>query len=130
MMVGDYLLDTNLFVAYFNDEQPVIDKMMASREIFIPAVALGELQYGAVASHKPQENRARIRELLTWAKMLVCDDVTALYYGRIKASLRLKGRFIPDNDIWIAATAMQADLPLVSRDEHFRNVDNLDWQIW
>lgn len=130
MMVGDYLLDTNLFVAYFNEEQPVLDKMLASREIFIPAVVLGELQYGAAASQKPQENRARIRELLTWAKMLVCDDATALYYGRIKASLRLKGRFIPDNDIWIAATAMQTDLPLVSRDEHFRNVDDLDWQVW
>lgn len=130
MMVGEYLLDTNLFVAYFNGERTVIDKMIAAREIFIPAVALGELQYGAASSHKAQDNQARIRELMTWATLLVCNDLTAVYYGRIKASLRLKGRFIPDNDIWIAATAMQAHLPLVSRDQHFRNVDNLDWQVW
>jgi tRNA(fMet)-specific endonuclease VapC len=130
MTVGEYVLDTNLFVAYFNSEQAVVDKIIAAHEVWLPAVALGELQYGAVASQKPQENLARIRDLMTWASVLVCDDVTALYYGRIKASLRAKGRLIPDNDIWIAATAMQADLPLISRDEHFQQVEDIRWEAW
>jgi len=78
MMVGEYLLDTNLFVAYFNGEQSVIDKIIAANEIALPAVALGELQYGAAASQRPEENQERIRKLMTWARLLVCDDVTAL----------------------------------------------------
>lgn len=60
-MVGDYLLDTNLFVAYFNDEQTVIDKMVASREIFIPAVSLGELQYGGRLAQTAGESCADSR---------------------------------------------------------------------
>jgi len=129
-MVGEYLLDTNLFVAYFNGEQSVIDKIITANEIALPAVALGELQYGAAASQRPEENQERIRKLMTWARLIVCDDVTALHYGRIKFALRLKGTPIPDNDIWIAATAMQADLPLISRDEHFRHVEGIRWEIW
>jgi tRNA(fMet)-specific endonuclease VapC len=129
-MVGEYLLDTNLFVAYFNGEQSVIDKIITANEIALPAVALGELQYGAAASQRSEENQERIRKLMTWARLLVCDDVTALHYGSIKFALRLKGTPIPDNDIWIAATTMQADLPLVSRDEHFRHVEGIRWEIW
>ena len=94
-MVGEYLLDTNLFVAYFNGEQSVIDKIIAASEIALPAVALGELQYGAAASQRPEENRDRIRKLMTWARLLVCDDATALYYGKIKSSLRIKGTLHP-----------------------------------
>jgi tRNA(fMet)-specific endonuclease VapC len=44
--------------------------------------------------------------------------------------LRIKGRPIPENDIWIAATARQHDLTLVSRDRHFAEVDNLRWEQW
>lgn len=129
-MVGDYVLDTNVFVAYFNGDPAVIDKIIAARDVIVPVVALGELQYGAAASQRSQENHVRIRELLSWARLAICDDVTAEFYGEIKASLRLKGRPIPDNDIWIAATAMQFGLPLVSRDEHFRHISSLDWQAW
>lgn len=129
-MDGDYVLDTNIFVAYFNGEPAVIEQIIAARDVIVPVVALGELQYGAAASNRPQENHARIRELLSWAHLAVCDDVTAQFYGRIKAALRLKGRPIPDNDMWIAATAMQFGLPLASRDEHFRHIDNLDWHAW
>jgi tRNA(fMet)-specific endonuclease VapC len=48
--------------------------------------------------------------------------VTAQYYGKIKDGLRLKGRPIPENDIWVAAAAMQYGLPVATRDAHFDEV--------
>lgn len=33
--------------------------------------------------------------------------------------------YIPENDIWIAATALAADLELVSADRDFENVSGL-----
>jgi len=43
----------------------------------------------------------------------------------IKASLRRKGKPIPENDIWIAALALQHDLIVATRDAHFNEVDSL-----
>jgi len=39
--------------------------------------------------------------------------------------LRRSGTPIPTNDIWIAASAMQFGLTVVTTDEHFRNVGEI-----
>ena len=51
-------------------------------------------------------------------------------YGVVKQELRRKGRPIPENDIWIAATARQLKLALVTRDRHFDEVDGLTKVDW
>jgi tRNA(fMet)-specific endonuclease VapC len=64
------------------------------------------------------------------AAVLGCDAVTAQQYGRIKNDLRSKGRPIPENDIWIAAVAVQHGLTVVSRDDHFAEVTDLPREVW
>ena len=44
--------------------------------------------------------------------------------------MRQKGRPIRNNDIWIAAIAMQYDLILVTRDSHFDEVESLQTERW
>jgi tRNA(fMet)-specific endonuclease VapC len=46
-MSGSVLLDTNIVIAIFAEEPPVLERMAAAEEVFVPAVALGELYYGA-----------------------------------------------------------------------------------
>jgi tRNA(fMet)-specific endonuclease VapC len=55
---------------------------------------------------------------------------TADQYGQIRLRLKAKGRPIPENDIWIAATALRYGLALVTRDDHFQEVDNLNLVRW
>jgi tRNA(fMet)-specific endonuclease VapC len=55
---------------------------------------------------------------------------TAHEFGEIKNELRLKGRMIPESDLWIAALARQYDLTLVSGDRHFAEVENLRQEQW
>ncbi len=62
--------------------------------------------------------------------VLLCDVETARYYGDIKNQLRLKGRPLPENDIWIAAVALQHNLTLVTRDAHFQEIENLQVVGW
>ena len=62
--------------------------------------------------------------------ILPCDVETARFYGDVKDILRKKGNPIHENDIWIAATALQHDLSLISRDEHFSFVDDLEVEAW
>ena len=72
----------------------------------------------------------RIDEFAASCAVLGCDIDTSRHYGQIKHSLRLKGRPIPENDIWIAAVAQQHGLTVVSRDAHFEEVDNLSLERW
>ena len=46
-------------------------------------------------------------------------------YGEIKNSLKEKGKPIPENDIWIAAIAKEHNLVLITKDKHFKLVDDI-----
>ena len=80
---------------------------------------IGELYYGARRSGRVKANTERMDEFVTESVVLSCDAETAKRYGEIKNELRKKGRPIPENDVWVAALALQYDLTPVSRDEHF-----------
>jgi tRNA(fMet)-specific endonuclease VapC len=129
-MSGRFLLDTNIVIAIFAEEPAVLERVAAAEEVFVPAVALGELYYGARKSVRVETNIARIEAFAAAAAVLSCDAVTAQQYGRIKNDLRAKGRPIPENDIWIAAVAVQHGLTVVSRDDHFADVTDLAREVW
>jgi tRNA(fMet)-specific endonuclease VapC len=62
--------------------------------------------------------------------VLDADSETDRYYGRILALLYKKGRPIPTNDVWIAATALQHNLTLITRDNHFAEIAKLKIKEW
>jgi len=129
-MSGRYLLDTNILIALFANESTVTDHLREAEEVFVPSIALGELYYGARKSSRVKKNTVRINDLATNSAVLVCDTETAQQYGEIKNRLRQRGHPIPENDIWIAAIAIQNDLTLVARDAHFKEVDGLGVETW
>jgi tRNA(fMet)-specific endonuclease VapC len=129
-MSGRYLLDTNIIIALFADEASVRTNLAQAEEVFIPSIAIGELYYGARKSGRTQDNLARVDELVANSAVLGCDAETARRYGEVKNGLRLKGRPLPENDIWIAALALQHNLTLVTRDAHFQEVENLQAVTW
>ena len=127
---GRFLLDTNIVIALFAEEAAIQQRLAEANEVFVPSIVLGELYYGA---HKPAritENLARLDAFVASSTVLACDTGTAQQYGDIKNTLRAKGRPIPENDIWIAAIAMQYHLTLVARDGHFHEVDGLRVEAW
>jgi tRNA(fMet)-specific endonuclease VapC len=129
-MNGRYLLDTNIIIALFAEEVSVKTRLAQAAEVFVSSVAIGELCFGARKSGRVQENLARIDEFAANNVVLGCDIETAQRYGEIKNALQRKGRPIPENDMWIAAIALQHDLVLITRDAHFNEVDGLKVAIW
>jgi tRNA(fMet)-specific endonuclease VapC len=127
---GKFLLDTNIVIALFAGEQPVLDHLKDANEIFIPSIVIGELSYGAQKSGQTSKNLQRIETFVASNAVLSCDAVTGFHYGNIKEHLRQKGKPIPENDIWIAAIAIQYDCVLVSRDEHFSHVQGVTVECW
>ena len=129
MAGSDYLLDTVIVVRYFNRD-PVIRQRLAHTRVYIPSISIGELFFGAYHSQRVTENIAQIRDLVAINTILPCDVETGNWYGQIKHQLRAKGRPIPENDMWIAAIALQYGLTVVTRDAHFREIDGLQIETW
>jgi tRNA(fMet)-specific endonuclease VapC len=124
------LLDTNAIVALQKNEPAFLAFLQQSDDLFIPAVVIGELYYGAANSERVTENTKVIDDLASENAILACDTATARLYGQIRHTLRIKGNPIPENDVWIAAIAMQYGLTLVTRDAHFQEIPGLAVEGW
>ena len=129
-MNGRFLLDTNIVIAFLTDDSTVAERLDDTDEVYVSSTVIGELFYGALNSTNVDNNVTRIEDFLRDAVSLVCDNMTARIYGEVKPLLRRKGRPIPDNDIWIAATAKQHSVLLVTRDVHFEDVGDLPVVRW
>jgi tRNA(fMet)-specific endonuclease VapC len=127
---GRFLLDTNIVIALLEGEEAVLSNLDRVAEVFIPAIVLGELFFGAAKSGRPFENASIIERFAVGRSVLSCDLPAARAYGRMRQQLRAKGRPLPENDIWIAATAYSHGLVLVTRDRHFREIDDLAIAEW
>jgi tRNA(fMet)-specific endonuclease VapC len=129
-MDGEFLLDTNAIISLLAGDPAVRQKVADSPALLLSIIALGELYYGARKSSRPESNLARIEELIKRSTLIGCDSGTAFQFGIIKNDLRSKGRPIPECDLWIAATARQHGLIVVSRDNHFADISGLIWEQW
>ena len=127
---GKYLLDTNVAIALFAGDLAVQEKVRNAEYIVAAPPVIGELCFGAQKSDRVTENLHKIVILVQQSIVFPCDLETAQWYGIIKERLQRKGRPIPNNDIWIAAIAMQHDLILVTRDAHFDEVESLQIEYW
>jgi tRNA(fMet)-specific endonuclease VapC len=124
-MDGKYLLDSNIVIDIFRGSSDTIDRVKELGMVYIPTIVLGELYFGANKSSKTPKRISEIEQLEYNVTVLDVTKATARIYGEIKETLRSKGKMIPENDIWIAAVAMEHDLPLLTRDHHFQQVTGI-----
>src|SRR5438045_3953555 len=95
---GRYLLDTNIVIALLNGDADVLFHLGGAPEVFVPAVAIGELFFGAAKSGRAAENIDRVQAFAAGRAIISCDLSVAREYGRVKWRLKAKGRPIPEND--------------------------------
>ena len=129
-MSGRYLLDTNVAIRILNQEVDLNSRRNAGLEAFLCLTVVGELFFGSDKSGEAVANRAKVERLIELCPLAPQDLATARRYGALKAALQQKGRPIPENDLWIAACALQHGLILATRDRHFEQVGNLQIESW
>lgn len=129
-MSGNFLLDTSVVIELFRRDTAIEKRINQADEIYVSSITLGELYFGARKSEQVAQGVIYVDQFAARTLLLDCDLGTAREFGIIKNQLRAKGRPIPDNDIWIAATALQHDLVLATRDSHFKEVDGLNYEAW
>lgn len=130
MSGSSVLLDTNIVIALFNGEKGIAEKLDKLSEVFIPAIVVGELFYGAYSSTAKSKNLTKINSFISQCTVLEINETTAEFYGEIKSGLKKKGTPVPENDIWIGALAVEHGLIVVTRDSHFKHFTQLSITIW
>ena len=129
-MTGDVLLDTTVAVAHLRGLAAVSERLAQAQTRYLPTVALGELHFGLWRSVRREVNRAQLERWLQVIVLIPISAATAVRYGELKQQLALAGNPIPENDLWIAAVALEHGLPVATRDEHFTRVPGLNILDW
>ena len=127
MAIRHILLDTNAYVAFKQGTADAVEFLQHAPRIGLNSIVLGELLSGFVVGSREQENRQELEQFLASDRVdqLVIDVETSEHYAGVYRDLRRRGRPIPTNDMWIAATALQHGLTLFSHDGHFHEVTGL-----
>ena len=123
-------LDTNIVVDYLRNKEDIVHRVEQIERIYLPVVVCGELIFGASISGNPTKHLEKIEAFIQRCTVLNQNMAVAEVYAQIRKRLKEKGTPIPENDLWIAATALSHGLKLVTQDQHFRNVDLIDLEIW
>ena len=119
------LVDTNVIIRFLNGQTELFSLFDEIENLYVSSISVGELMYGAELSQKKDYNSTGYYSFCEQMKVLNIDMEIAKTYGKIKSMLKSKGRPIPENDIWIAATALTANLSLVTADRDFENIPDL-----
>jgi predicted nucleic acid-binding protein len=121
------LIDTNVYAAFKRNHPAVVDELQRATEVAVCPVVLGEILGGFAFGSRERENLRELDEFMAGprVRLLSVIDRTSVFYARIYGALRRKARPIPANDLWIAASAMEHGLALLSFDRHFSEIDGL-----
>ncbi|MGH3903049.1 MAG: type II toxin-antitoxin system VapC family toxin [Pseudonocardiaceae bacterium] len=119
------LADTSLFIAI---EQGRALRAVPPPRYHVSVVTVGELRLGVLSAPNPEASATRLRTLITAleADPLVVDEAVADAWAALRAQLRERGRRLPLNDSWIAATAIAHGLPVATQDDDYDDVPGLE----
>ncbi len=121
------LLDTNAYTAFKRGQKDVLAILQHADMIGINTIVLGELAAGFLSGSKYKKNLEELNEFLDSPRVTIfsIDEETVAFYAKVYATLRKKGKPIPTNDLWIAATTLQHGCKLCTFDGHFQIIENL-----
>ncbi|HDH05502.1 MAG TPA: type II toxin-antitoxin system VapC family toxin [Nitrospirae bacterium] len=118
------VLDTSAYSEYLKGNQAIKIFIQQADEISLTPVILGELIAGFLNGRYEKKNRGLLKDFLMSPRvsMIEIDEETSERYAIIVNYLREQGTPIPTNDIWIAASAMQYGLKIITTDKHYLKV--------
>ena len=130
IMHGKYLLDTCTCIALIKEQPSVVEHIRQAGvdECKISDVTLAELYFGAYKSGRKEH----FDDVIVIFNLFEQYQISALRkYGEIRWQLEKQGRKIGDMDMFIAATALEEDLIVVTGNvDHFNRIPGLKVENW
>ena len=125
-----YLLDTCICIALLKKSPSVIQRLreVGTHNCKISDITLAELYFGAFKSGK-EKHFNDVSEISKLFKIFPIQYMRK--YGEIRWELERQGLRIGDMDTFIAATALEEDVILVTGNvKHFKRIPGLKIENW
>ena len=123
------VLDTNVLIRFLERGGDYVETFSKFDRLLIPAAVEGEYRAGIDASTNSGQRRQKAFDALLGSssvEYVPAGHEVSAEYAQVFRQLQERGTPIPQNDIWIAATARVRHAPLCTLDDHFKNVEALE----
>ncbi|PWK79579.1 hypothetical protein LX99_00036 [Mucilaginibacter oryzae] len=114
------VIDTGIFIEYLRIKDKtasVLYKIPDNSSLFLSAISMYELHMGATSAEKEKD----IRVLTESISVLPFTDDVAIRSARIYHRLKTANQLIEFRDIFIAATCLVNDLPILTLNKNIFN---------
>jgi predicted nucleic acid-binding protein len=110
------VVDTDVVSFLFKNHSlaPAYQALLAGRQLSVSLITVAEIEYGMEAKNWGPNGRDLMRRFLARFTLLLPDNETARSWAQVKSGCDKRGRQITFADAWIAAAALQLDVPLVT----------------
>ena len=127
------VVDTGVFSAALSrrrraefDEQV---RFLAGNQIFLAAVTVAELRFGALVAGWGEARRARLEQAIEATTVIPVSDQLLTTVAEVRFESREAGHPLADrvhgNDLWIAASAVHLGISLLTADRIFDGAPRL-----
>ena len=127
-MMTAYLVDTDWAIHHLNGH-PVITQRLQDLHhegLALSVAALAEIYEGVYYSRDPEASERSLIAFLESVSLIGIDEETAKIFARERGRLRAMGMLIGDVDLFIAATALQHSVTLLTNNRrHFERIPGL-----
>jgi tRNA(fMet)-specific endonuclease VapC len=122
------LIDTGVFSASISRRrrarfEPQVG-MMAGQQLFLAAVTVAELRYGALVAGWGEQRRQRLEQSIVATTVVPVSDALLTTVADLRHACRQVGHALHEpvhaNDLWIAASALQIGAPVLTADAVFQ----------
>jgi predicted nucleic acid-binding protein len=128
-LVSRYLLDTDWIIDVLNDQQAAVDTLNAlvADGLAVSILTYGELYQGAYYAYDPPAALSTLRTFLRDKDLLTVTERTVERFAVVRGQLtRPVRQQVGDLDLLIAATALEHDLTLLTRNvRDFQHIPGL-----
>lgn len=126
-----FILDTDHCIAILRGKLDVSHRIEPTTSLYVTAITVSELVYGAHKSDRASAHLAQVDLLLDAVEILPFDEQPGRRCGEIKDALGRAGSPLAEPDLQIASIALHHALPLVSHNQrHFARVPGLNLVDW
>ena len=125
------IVDTSAYIWYRKASAKVVAAIDGAERVLVSPIMIGEIVGGILGGSRLVENAANLDGFLSSPRVEVVsiDEETSRKYATIWAALRRAGTPISQNDMWIAASAMQYGCRLLTTDKDFQRVPQIEVEL-
>jgi tRNA(fMet)-specific endonuclease VapC len=129
-----FFVDTNIWIFCLRGRSPEAWARLnreSAQQVVLALQTFAELWVGIEKCARPEAEQAKMQAMIAPYAVILPTLSTARYYARIRADLEKRGQSISEQDLWVAATALEEGGAVVTNNvDEFTRIPGLVVEDW